>query len=35
MQTQCVLCKEETELLHINEILDFKDDVTQEILNFN
>jgi len=35
MQTHCVLCKAGTELLHINEILDFKDGVMQEILNFN
>jgi len=35
MQTRCVLCKAGTQLSHVNEILDFKDGVTQEILNFN
>lgn len=35
MQTQCVLCEAGTELLHVNEVLDFKDGVAQEILNIN
>ena len=35
MQTQCIFCKADAALLHMNEILDFKDRVMQEVLSFN
>jgi hypothetical protein len=34
MQMQCIFCKAEAALLHMNEILDFKNRVMQEVLSF-